>query len=288
MGERLQVDSPARLIDFLKTRLATWKGTTLQQRLRGGCVQVNGATVRRHDHALAAGDVVLVGDQSASPIAARGPAGLAILHSDDDLIAVDKPSGLLAVSTDRQRERTALALLREWLTRPGREARLWPVHRIDRETSGVLLFARAREVRDALQANWSQARKQYLAVVAGHPEPASGWIDQPLWEDAGLNVRVGAHPDAKQARTHYSTLGRAPDRALLEVELDTGRRHQIRAHLAWLGHPVLGDPRYGTAGGRMGLHALRLEIAHPSTGQAMVFEASPPQAFSALFPAHFR
>src|SRR6185369_13993380 len=116
----------------------------------------------------------------------------------------------------------------------------------DRESSGVLLFARTSAVRDAVQQSWSEAHKVYLAIVEGTPKPPAGKIEQPLWEDVQLNVHVGARPSAKPARTRYSTLRCAGGRTLLEVELDTGRRHQIRAHLAWLGHSIVGDPRQGT------------------------------------------
>jgi 23S rRNA pseudouridine1911/1915/1917 synthase len=212
-------------------------------------------------------------------------AGIVILHADEDLVAIDKPAGLLSVSTDRQTERTALALVRASLARPGRVVQLWPVHRLDRETSGVLLFARSRASQEAVQDTWNEARKLYLAIVEGRPGPASGVIDQPLSEDRSLNARVGHRPDAKAARTRYITRQTLGKRTLLEVELDTGRRHQIRAHLAWLGHPVVGDPRYGVAGPRLGLHALRLVVTHPSDGRRLTLEAPPPKAFVALLRA---
>jgi 23S rRNA pseudouridine1911/1915/1917 synthase len=279
MSERLVVDEPARLLEFLRRRLPGWKRSTLEQRIRGGCVRVNGSTLRRND-VLASGDEVEVGDRDDAEVETSAPAGLVILHADDDLVAVDKPAGLLSVSTERQSERTALALLRDHLSRPGRPARLWPVHRIDRETSGVLLFARSSEARDSVQAAWEEAKKTYLALVEGRPDPPSGVIDQPLWEDRGLFVRVGRHPEAKSARTRYTTLEVRGARTLLEVELETGRRHQIRAHLGWLGHPIVGDPRYGTAGGRMQLHALRLVVPHPADGRELRLEAQPPRSLA--------
>ncbi len=282
MSERLLVDEAARLLDFLRRRLPDWKRKTLEGRLRAGCVRVNGATVSRND-VLAPGDEVqVVGNDEAEP-APPAPHGLAVLYADDFLVAVDKPAGMLSVSTERQRERTALALVRESLSRPGKPARLWPVHRLDRETSGVLLFARSREACDTVQSTWTDARKVYLAIVAGRPEPERGVIDEPLWEGKSLEVRVGEHRDAKPARTRYAALETRGDRTLLEVELDTGRRHQIRAHLSWLGHPVVGDPRYGAAeAARMGLHALRLVVPHPLDGRELVLEAPPPRAFTAL------
>lgn len=281
MSERFVAGEPERLLAFLRRSLPGWKRKTLEQRLGSGCVRVNGECVTRNE-LLAPGDEVLVAGQAQAAAPRPEVHGLPVLYADDALIAVDKPAGLLSVSTERRSERTALTLMREALSRPGRPERIWPVHRIDRETSGVLLLARSREAQRAVQERWGEARKLYLALVEGRPEPAEGVIEQPLFEDKGLHVHVGRHPDAKPARTRYSTRQQLGRRTLLEIELDTGRRHQIRAHLAWLGHPIVGDPRYGSAGPRMGLHALRLSVPHPADGRELVIEAPPPPAFAAL------
>ena len=282
MTERLDVDAPVQLLAFLRSSLDGWTVKTLKMRLRLGCVLVNGERATRHDHPLEAGDRVEVGDRQAGAAPPRSGSAFTTLYVDDHLIAIDKPAGLLSVSTDRQRSRTALALVRESLSTPKRPAPLWPVHRLDRETSGVLLFARSREVRDLVQSAWTEAQKSYLAVVDGFPAPAQGVIDQPLWEDRNLNVHVGRRADARDARTRYRTRDRGSCRSLLEIELETGRRHQIRAHLAWLGCPVVGDRRYGSAGPRLGLHARSLGLAHPKRSESLVFEAPPRRAFTDL------
>ena len=282
MAEKLHVEKPSGLLAFLNARLEGWSRKTVKQRLQSGCVRVNGETVARHDHALAAGDVVEIGAS-----ARGGPSEpLRILHEDRDLIAVAKPAGLLSVGTARETRRHALARLRARLARRRPDVRLWPVHRIDRDTSGVLLFATSHEMREAVMAGWGEAEKTYLAVVEGRPDPPRGTIDQPLrLDEEEYRVHVGEHPDARRATTHYETERTAGGRSLLRVRLETGRQHQIRAHLAWLGCPVVGDPRYGTAGGRMGLHAWRLKIVHPATGRKMVFEAPVPDDFRALMQA---
>jgi 23S rRNA pseudouridine1911/1915/1917 synthase len=282
MSERLQVEEPARLLAYLRRALSGWKRKTLEQRLREGCVEVNGTTIRIPHHELRAGDEVRVLPEGQGAPARKDPAGLTILYADDQLVAIDKPAGLLSVPLEERRGRSALSLLRESYSRPGFPARIWPVHRLDREASGVLLFALTQEARAAVQASWPEARKLYLAVVEGRPDPQQGRIDQPLWEDESLNVHVGPRAGAKPARTRYSTLRTAGARSLIEVELDSGRRHQIRAHMAWLGHPIVGDPRYGTPGPRMGLHALRLVVTHPARVEPITFEAPPPDAVRAL------
>ena len=278
MSDRVQVTEPGPLLAVLIERLPGWKRNTLKDRLKAGRIEVNGQAVTRHDHALRPGDLVEIQAKGTERSPRRG-ARLVVLHTDEHLVAVDKPCGLLSVSTEREKQRTALAMVRDAL---GHRERLWPVNRLDRETSGVLLFARSRQVREEVQAGWAEATKTYLAIVEGHPDPPEGLIDQPLWQDEALNVHVGGHAGAKDARTRYGTRSHHGGRALLEVGLLTGRRHQIRVHLAWLGHPILGDPRYGTDGPRLGLHALRLEVDHPRTRERLVLEAEVPEAFLSL------
>lgn len=281
MSERLEVDVPATLLAYLISHLEGWRRNTVKDRLRLGCIEVNGEPAHRHDHQLQPGDRIEILARGEGAGARRPSTRLTPIYLDDDLVVIDKPAGLLSVSTATERTRTALSMVRHSLARPGRPARLWPVHRIDRETSGVLLFARSKAICESVRARWAEATKVYAAVVEGQPNPASGVIDQPLWEDCDLRVHVGRHENSKAARTHYRTIRVGRDNSVLEVELETGRRHQIRAHLAWLGHPVVGDDRYGTAGLRLALHALRLTIPHPQGDGVLVFEAPEPKEFPA-------
>ncbi|MEZ6017659.1 MAG: RluA family pseudouridine synthase [Planctomycetota bacterium] len=269
------VATPARLVAFLRQALPDWKRSTIEQRMRAGTIFVNEVAVERND-LLAEGDRVRVGKLGEVSARRPPPSGITVLYEDQDLVAIDKPGGMLAVAAGDERDVTAMALMREHLTRPGAPVRLWPAHRIDRETSGVLLFTKSREAQRVVQQGWGEARKVYVALVEGVPDPAAGTIDQKLWEDKALFVRIGPYPEAKEAITHYRTLEARGARALLEVELETGRRHQIRAHLAWLGHPVVGDARYGTAGPRMGLHARSLTLAQPHEGRTLTIEAPIP------------
>ena len=281
MPDHLRATENAGLLSFLQAQLKGWSRTTIKQRLQAGCVSVNGAPVTRHDHGLAAGDVVEI--HSTARKSRPGPASLKILHEDPHLIAIDKPAGLLSVGNDQETQLHALALLRHQLSRSLPSVKLWPVHRIDRDTSGVLLFATSRETREAVMARWEEAEKTYLAVVEGCPDPVRGTIDQPLrLDEKEYRMHVGAHPEAKRAVTHYETEQMVGGRSLVRIRLETGRQHQIRAHMAWLGCPVVGDPRYGTAGPRLGLHALRLCIALPGGHRKLLLEAPVPKDFMAL------
>jgi len=281
VSDRLTVNSNTTLLPFLVGRLKGWSRSRIKQRLHSGCVFVNGEQVTQHDHALLAGDQVVV-EASARGVSSVRPQ-LDILYEDRDLVAINKPAGLLSVGTGKDEQPHALGILRDQLSRRNKPVKLWPVHRIDRETSGVLLFATSREMREAVMEGWQAAEKTYLAIVEGCPKPAAGTIDQPLRLDPVIyQMHVGPHPDARQAVTHYTTERSTGQRTLLRVILETGRQHQIRAHLAWLGYPVAGDQRYGTVGLRMGLHALRLSIIKPGTNVPLVFETRAPADFLAL------
>lgn len=281
MSDKLYAKETIGLLEFLHAQLNGWARSKVKQRLQTGCVSVNGISVTQHNYMLNAGDLVEVG-ASGKP-ANSAPAQLEILYSDRDLIAINKPAGLLSVGNTKETQQHALAILRKQLSRRSLEIKLWPVHRIDRDTSGVLLFATSREMREAVMAKWDMAEKTYLAVVEGVPTPAEGSVDQPLrLDEVEYRVHVGEHPDAKPALTHYKTLKTTGNRTLLEIQIDTGRQHQIRAHLAWLGYPLVGDPRYGSAGPRMGLHALRLKVIKPSSGKELIFETPAPIDFLRL------
>ena len=265
------------LLLFLNEALSDWRPRTVKDRLKGRCVCVNGEVVTHHRFVLRENDHVEV---HKSPVNVENVGGgIRILYQDASLVGILKPAGLLSVGTEQVPTKHALAMVRDAL---GARQKLWPVHRLDRETSGVLLFARSREICDALQSNWKRVTKVYRAVVEGHASPPEGVIDQPLCEDKNLMVRVRHHGDAKESRTIYKTLKKGIERSLLEIQLDTGRRHQIRAHLAWLGHPVVGDGRYGRKSTRMALHAQRLSFQHPVSDEAVVLRAQTPSEFQRL------
>lgn len=281
MSDRLTVKESSTLIPFLFAQLKGWSRNTVKQRLRSGCIRVNGEKVTRHDHELMAGDQVII-DPSPRGASKVHPQ-IEILYRDRELVAINKPAGLLSVSSPKSNEPHALGMLREQLSRRNKPIKLWPVHRIDRDTSGVLLFATSREMREAVMKRWEEAEKTYLAIVEGCPKPAADTIDQPLRPDPDIyQMHVGPHPDARRAVTHFTTIRSVGRRTLLQVELDTGRQHQIRAHMAWLGYPVTGDQRYGKAGPRMGLHALRLSIFKPGENKPLVFDTPAPPDFLAL------
>jgi len=220
----------------------------------------------------------------------RLPLGLAVVHEDDAVIVVDKPSGLLTIATATERARTAYALLTDYVRggNPRSRARVFIVHRLDRETSGLLVFARTETAKRRLQDGWAETRKQYFAVVHGAVSPAEGAISGYLAENAVGGVYEVTDPSrGKAARTDYRVVRRNRRFSLLEVDLLTGRKHQIRVHLAGTGHPVVGDRRYGPPDKtrkRLALHAAGLAFRHPVSGAELSFRSPLPPELSAIVP----
>jgi len=289
MAQKYKVTSRCKLLTFLFETLVDndgWSKKTVKQRLKSSSIFVNSQVQTRHDFIVDSGDVVQVGIAQRTGHHTNGQVDkLEIIYQDKELIAINKPFGLLSVGTTKENKNHALALLRTQLSR-GKKAdtvKLWPVHRLDRETSGILLFATSKELREAVMKRWEATQKMYLAVVEGIPKEKSDTIKEPLrLDEKEYRMHVGKHKDAKSAITHYNTLESNETRSLLEVHIETGRQHQIRAHMAHIGNAIVGDERYGKKGGRMGLHAKRLKFTHPTSNEQVLLEVDTPLDFYAL------
>lgn len=216
------------------------------------------------------------------------PHGLRILHDDQDILVVDKASGLLTVSSATERDKTAYALLTDYVRKGQARSRkrVFIVHRLDRDTSGLLVFAKSEEAKLWLQGQWSGFSKTYNAVVEGAMPQPSGEIESYLAENAVHHVYSTPDPSAgKLAKTGYRVLKGGSRFSLLEVDLLTGRKNQIRVHLADLGHPVAGDKKYGARQAdvkRLCLHSASLTLLHPHSKKEMRFKAEMPPYFTGL------
>jgi 23S rRNA pseudouridine1911/1915/1917 synthase len=254
-------------------------GRRLKVWLEAGRVRVNGVVVRRGDAAVEPRDRIELGAPPPAPL----PPPLSLVHEDADLLVVDKPAGLLTIADANERERTAYRMLRDWLDVRA-AGRVFVVHRLDRETSGLLVFARTGAAKRALQAQFRARTPErvYVARVEGAVREAEGTLTSRLVEDRSLRVRsVRPEGRSREAITRYRVLERGPDDTLLELALVTGRRGQIRAQLAALGHPIVGDRAHGSRRDplrRLGLHATRLAFVRPGGGR-VVFESPPPREF---------
>ncbi|MEQ1586585.1 MAG: RluA family pseudouridine synthase [Cyclobacteriaceae bacterium] len=223
-----------------------------------------------------------------SPSKKHQPKGLTIIYEDRDIIVVDKIQGLLTMGTDREKEKTAHFLLNEYVKKGNARSRnrVFIVHRLDRETSGILIFAKHEKAKLYLQDRWKDFSKNYFAVVHGKLPNKEGAITSYLLENKAFRVySVRDQDKGKFSKTGYRVIKESDNFSLLEINLYTGRKHQIRVHLSETGHPVVGDKIYGPAdreAKRLALHAASLTITHPFTHKEMSFETAIPPYFKTL------
>ncbi len=286
------VKERARLLDFLAHAAHGYTRSKLKKLLEGKCIEVNGQITSRYDFHLHPGDrIVIRGKSKLRERPSRRPSPIEIIYEDDALIAINKPPGLLSVETDKIKSRTAVHELNQLLKRrdPSGRTCVLIVHRIDRDASGILLFAKSEAIRGWLQENWKQIDKKYYAIVEGVPKKKFGTIKSFLNEDKFQRVFSGRpNPASKLSMTKYKVLKSTSERTLLEVTLETGRKNQIRVHLADLGHPIVGDEKYGAKtnpSGRLALHAYQLAFQHPHTKQVQTLTVHLPGELKKLVEA---
>ena len=216
------------------------------------------------------------------------PKGIDLLYEDRDLVVVEKPCGLLTMGTDRDKSRTVHTILNEYVRKgdPRSRNRAYIVHRLDRDTSGILLFAKSEAVKLSLQAQWKDTEKHYLTVVQGRMPERQGTISSYLVENSALTVYSTPDPaQGKLSHTSYTVLKENGAFTLLNIHLLTGRKHQIRVHLSEQGHPVVGDTKYGNGkngAAHLALHARSLSFQHPVSGRRLTFETPMPERFIRL------
>jgi 23S rRNA pseudouridine1911/1915/1917 synthase len=260
----------------------------VRQLLKHGSVQVNGRSITRFNHPLQTGDVVSIRTKGEARAEVLLPPGMKVLFEDASLIVIEKPENLLSMASETQRDKTAYAFLTDYVRRgnPRSRERVWIVHRLDRETSGLMVFAKTEAAKRALQANWHKVDKRYLAVVEGTPPADHGVLRSHLDESGPFKVHSA--PPGKRTRhavTNYRVMKQIATRTLIELTPETGRRNQIRVHLADAACPIIGDHKYGARTNparRLGLHASSLQFKHPLSGELLRFESPLPQDLARL------
>jgi 23S rRNA pseudouridine1911/1915/1917 synthase len=287
---------PATLLDHLEKRFPTAKRTTFRQMIQARRVTINGAPARTLKQPLSEGDEVKVTDRAAAPARARSQSPhrdareskppFTIVHEDDDILVIDKPPGFLTSTVPREQRPTALAAVRQYVAAKHPKAQVGLIHRLDRDASGLLVFSKNHEAYLSLKRQFFEhsVDRVYLALVHGTPNPRSGTIDTNLIERADGSVHSTREPkrNAERAVTHYETLESSGGRSLLRVRLQTGKKHQIRAHLSERGVPIVNDPVYADQkpSGRLMLAAVELCLNHPRSGSRMTFQAAGPAEFA--------
>jgi 23S rRNA pseudouridine1911/1915/1917 synthase len=289
----LTIKQPITLAEHLRALYPASSNNSLKKLLEHDRVRVNGAITRIGKTLLQPGDRVEIGEKI---FVARLPEELDILHEDDHLLVINKKANLLTIATEKEKEETVYAYLSAYVKAQQPANKIFVVHRLDKKASGVLVFARSEEVKQKLQVQFEthDIERVYIAIAEGRVKDESGTVQNYLAENRAYKVyvtddeKVGGTPRArgKLAITNYRVEKRTAGYTWLEVTTETGRKHQIRVHLAGLGHPIIGDKEYGSTKNplqRLGLHASRLGFVHPVTGKKMSFEVDAPPAFRKMF-----
>jgi 23S rRNA pseudouridine1911/1915/1917 synthase len=284
MSRPLIVTQPTQLQAFLFASFPEMKKLKLKQALKFGSVLVNGRVIKQFDHSLQVGDKVEMRSKEVVQSSRLLPRSMKVHYEDEYLIVIDKPANLLSIASEAEREETAYALLTNYVRQgsPFSHERVWIVHRLDRETSGLMVFARTEEAKRALQDNWEEAEKRYLAIAEGTLPSRQGMLHSHL--DERNPFVVFSTPESEHTReaiTHYKVMKQVEGLSLVELTLETGRRHQIRVQLAEAGCPIIGDVKYNAKSnpaGRLGLHSCYLRFEHPETGEVLTFDSPLPHA----------
>ena len=280
-----RVSEPGELMEFLMKKMAGISRTRVKALLTNRVVLVDNTIQTLYNYPLQPGMCVQISREKHKhefhhPM-------LKILYEDAYIIVVEKKEGLLSVATERQKERTAQHILNEYVKRIHKGNRIYVVHRLDRETSGIMMYAKDEKTQHTLRDNWHDLvrDRRYVAIVQGEMEQDEGTVCSWL-TDRKLYVSSSPVDDGgKYSVTHYHTIKRANGFSLLELQLETGRKNQIRVHMQSLGHPVVGDERYGCEMNpleRLALHAFKLCFYHPVTHEWMEFETPYPTPFKTL------
>jgi 23S rRNA pseudouridine1911/1915/1917 synthase len=275
------------LMEFLLKQMPHKSRNNIKSLLGHKQVFVDGKPVTQFNHSLVPGQKVEISGSRVAP--EQKFKEYTIVYEDQYLIVIDKAAGLLSMATENERRATAFSLLSRHVKKQDRKNKIFIVHRLDRETSGLMLFAKDEEIKNQLQTLWNETilERTYVALVEGRVEKQEDTIISYLSEDKIFKMHSSPEPSKGQkAVTHYSVLKQNELYTLLKVNLETGRKNQIRIHMQEMGHCIAGDKKYGAESNplrRLGLHALKLSFIHPSSGKEMTFETKIPRAFMRVF-----
>jgi 23S rRNA pseudouridine1911/1915/1917 synthase len=275
----LKVSDSSILIDFLIEKIGTASKTTVSKMIKTGRVEVNGRQVIKREFKLSKGDSIEI-----KKVARIELPDFPILYEDESIIVAEKPAGLLTISTGKTNSPTFFRMISDYIKSSNPKSRLFIVHRLDREVSGAIVFAKSEDIKDKLQENWHNFEKRYIALVEGKMQEKSGKVENFLLENKAMVVYVADKNaiNAKLAITNYSVIQESSKFSLVSIKIETGRKNQIRVHMSHLGHPIVGDKKYNSTLNpfkRIALHSSYLSIVHPITNKKMNFESKAPSEF---------
>jgi len=270
-------------MEFLAEQYPDSPRTRIKKLLQSGVIRINNKPVTLNSYSLKPGDIVEVNQHElkASKISLPFP----VLYDDENVIVIEKPAGISTSNTDGSKN--IQEILSELLKKQSKgKIRSYVVHRLDKEVSGVLLFAKSHDIMETIKDKWEETEKHYYALVEGIPEKPEGTIKSWLIEDKSLKVHSTNETDkAKFSITNYKTIKPVNNYTLLDVKTDTGRKNQIRVHLSDIGCPIVGDRKYGASDDfirRIRLHAYSLSFPHPVTGKTIIVQSPMPKGFLSI------
>lgn len=267
-------DSP--MLEYLENN-TDYSKKKIKSLLKYKSILINGKVPTNHDLILKKGQTVEISKEK--KITKIG--NIDIVYEDDNYLVVNKPSGMLTVSTDKEKNRTLYHMVREYIREKRSQEKIFIVHRLDRETSGLVIFCKDENLRDKMQESWDKiaVRREYVAVVLGLMENKKDKLVNYLKENKANLVYISKNNDGKEAITKYEVI-KENKNSLLKILIETGRKNQIRVQLANINHPILGDKKYGNIKGkRLLLCANRLDIRDLKTGKLLSFEINTPREF---------
>ena len=279
---KLIVKKEAQLLDYLIQELDMPK-KRIKQYLTHGSIYVNNNKTTKYDLKLFPGMIIVIDTDQKN----KKSLPFDIIFEDENLIAVNKPSGLLTIATAKEKEKTLYHIVRDYLISKDSRARIFIIHRLDKDTSGIVLFAKNEKIKNKMQEHWNEyiSLREYTAVVHGILTKKEDRIVQKLKETKTNLVYISKEKDAKEAITNYIVKKENDNYSLLKIELETGRKNQIRVAFASLNHPILGDKKYGDKKDnftRLYLHANRLKFYHPEIKKDILLETSIPSEFKKI------
>ncbi len=284
-GQYYVVKEETTLLPFLLEEMKGKSRNAIKSVLTRGQIYVDGQSITQHNHPLKPGQRVMTQDNKTA-MSEQALVGIEIVYEDEDIIIIEKESGMLSIAGQNQFEVTAHNQLMGYVKRDHPKNRIYVVHRLDKDTSGIMLFAKNEQTKQALQENWKEKvlERTYTAVVEGEVKKNQGTIKSWLTESKTFKMYSSSFDNGgKEAITHYKKIRSNRNYTLLEVNLETGRKNQIRVHMEDLGHPIVGDKKYGAHGNpmkRLGLHATTLVLIHPTTGKKLKFNSKMPKKFA--------
>ncbi len=278
---KLVVEKDSELLDYLYNNLDMPK-KRIKQYLTHGAIYVNNNKTTKYNYKLIKGMNIIIDTDSKN----KKTLPFEILFEDDHIIVVNKPSGLLTIATNKEKEKTLYHIVRDYLISKNKNSKVFIVHRLDKDTSGIVVLAKDEKTKNTLQENWNEYvdLREYIAVVHGKLKKEEDTITQYLKETKTNLVYVSKDKDGKEAITNYKVIDTNDDYSLLSIKISTGRKNQIRVAMSTINNPIVGDKKYGIKDhyDRLYLHANRLRMYYPEIKKSILFETSYPNEFKKI------